>query len=583
MELGRVTQVRGLNFYLTDPVLRRLLANAWAPPQRERAEAVLARLGQLAGTLIDEQAEYTDRFARPRLVTHDRDGNPANQVDYNPLLAEARRRTYGLGVVGHCYGPDPLPPTFHFSAVYLISQADTGLACPVTLTGATAHVLARHGTEVQKERYLPGLTVREPRPYLEGATWVTEKQGGSDVGANSTAAIQGSDGTWQLVGEKWFCSNADADVALVTARPQGAPPGTKGLALFVVPRVLPDGRLNSYRIRRLKDKLGTISVATGEIELSRADAELVAPPPDGFRLMMEALQFSRIDNAFGSAGLMRRAFLEAAVYAARRHAFGGLLIDYPMVQETLMDMLAEWEAGLLLAFEAGVAWERWLARDEPAAAGWQRLVTALAKYRTAEDAVRNASRAIEILGGNGYVEEFPTARLLRDAQVMPVWEGPANIQALEVLRALSPKLDAGRVFIERIKGILQRASGYPAAGALVDALGREVQQLVEALRWLAAHPETATQHARRLSDWLADILQVGLLLEQAVPELAQGNGRTLLVAQWLARARLVRPERRGLEESSTALLDHLQGVIRPVLQHDPVPATAMPHGVSASG
>ncbi|OUM98826.1 MAG: hypothetical protein BAA04_12415 [Firmicutes bacterium ZCTH02-B6] len=151
-------------------------------------------------------------------------------------------------------------------------------------------------------------------------------------------------------------------MALVTARPKGAPAGTKGLALYLVPRLLPDGRLNSYRIRRLKDKLGTISVATGEIELNQAQAELIAPPPDGFRLMMEALQFSRIDNAFGSAGLMRRAFLEAGVYASRRTAFGDLLLRYH--------------------------------------------------------------------------------RLLRDAQVVPVWEGPANIQALEVLRALSPKLDA---------------------------------------------------------------------------------------------------------------------------------------------
>src|SRR5690606_23007954 len=236
-------------------------------------------------------------------------------------------------------------------------------------------------------------------------------------------------------GEKWFCSNADADVALVTARPEGAPEGTRGLALFVIPRQLPDGRLNSYQIRRLKDKLGTTSVATGEIELLRAQAELVAPPPQGFHRMMEALQFSRIDNAFGSAGLMRRAFLEAAVYAQQRWAFGSRLRDYPMVQETRLDMLTEWEAGLALALEAAAAWEAWLARDDQESRAWQRLVTALAKYRTAEDAVRNASRAIEVLGGNGYVEEFPTARLLRDAQVTPVWEGPANIQALELLRA----------------------------------------------------------------------------------------------------------------------------------------------------
>lgn len=580
MKYVEFQQVRGMNLYLTDPLLRGLTAKAWDASVRERAEPLLRELGRLAGTLIDEQAEYTDRHAPPRLVPVDREGNRLNKVAYNPLHAEARRQVYGLGVVGRCHGPDPLPPTFHFVSVYLISQSDTGLACPVTLTGATAHVIARYGTGEQKERYLPRLAVREPGPFFDGATWVTEKQGGSDVGANAVAAAPAEDGYWRLSGEKWFCSNADADVALVTARPQGAPAGARGLALFIVSRELPGGGLNSYRIRRLKDKLGTTSVATGEVELDEAVAELLAPPPEGFRLMMEALQFSRIDNAFGSAGLMRRAFLEAVIYAARRPAFGNTLVRYPMVQETLMDMLADWEAGLLLACEAGAAWERWLTAGTPETAAWQRLVTALAKYRTAEDAVRNASRAIEILGGNGYVEEYATARLLRDAQVVPVWEGPANIQALEVLRALS-KLDAGRLYLARIDAVLEQAAGHPPAAALASVLREETRELSEAMRWLAANPGYAPHHARRLSDWLAELLQTALLLEQSVPELAAGNGRTLLVAQWFARARLARPARRGLEPSSTALLDHLGGLMEPVLGHEPVPADPLPGILSA--
>lgn len=576
-DYGDVAEVRGMNVWKTDTPGRALLAERWQGASFGEADAALSELGELTGTLIDEQAEYSDRYAPPRLESHDRDGQPANVVRYNPLYEEARRRVYSLGVVGRCYGDDALPPMFHFASVYVICQADTGLACPVTLTGATAHIVARYGTPDQRQRYLPGLAARDDRPFLGGATWVTEVQGGSDVGAVETEASATDDGDWMLTGEKWFCSNADSDVALVTARPAGAEPGTKGLGLYIVPRVLPDGRMNDYRIRRLKDKLGTVSLATGEVELFGAKAEQIAPPPQGFRLMMEALQFSRIDNAFGSAGLMRRAFLEAIIHASKRRAFGAALVTYPMVQETLLTMQADWEAGLLLAIEAGVAWERWLASGSSEDEAWQRLVTALAKHRTADDAVRNASRAVEMLGGNGYVEDFPTARLLRDAQVTPVWEGPANIQALEAMRTMGRRYGAERLFARRVQSVLEQARSYDGTDRVVTLLERELAELGDAWRYLAAHPAEAVRHARRLAEWMADVLQTTLMLEQALPELAEGDARTLALAGLFAESRIdARPGRRvgpGMEWMSR----HFDVVTR----HEQLPVGELLAGIAS--
>lgn len=535
---------RGHNFYSIDRALRRLLARRLGAADLERATPLLERMGDLAGNAIDRQAEYTDRHARPMLDTYDRQGQVVNHVTYNPLYEESVRQVYGLGIVGVSYGPSPLPYTVHHALLYLLSQSDPGLACPVTLTASCAFVLNRHGSQRQKERYLPGLTVRAPGAFLDGATWVTERAGGSDAGAASTQAepVGSADGALdvlvRLTGEKWFSSNADADLALVTARPAGAEPGTRGLGLYLMPRLLDGGGMNHYRIRRLKDKLGTTGLATGEIELDGAVAELVSPPPLGFRHMLEALEFSRIANAVAASGIHRRVYLEAQLYAAQRSAFGERLDRFPMVQETIVSMLAELEASLLLSFEAVEALDAASFRGDERMLGWQRLVTALAKYRTGEDAVRNASRAIEVFGGNGYVEDYVTARMLREAQVLPVWEGPANVQALEVLRLLGGRHHTERLLLERVRSVAEVALANSAARELGALLLAEAQSLEAALGWLAQRPQEAPRHARRLMEWMADLLGVTLLLEQAAPELAVGDHRSLSLAWWLAASRL---------------------------------------------
>ncbi len=566
---------RGQNFFQLDDSLRRLLVGRLLPQQWLRAQVLLERMGELAGGDIDRQAEYTDRYGRPTLATYDRQGQVVNAVTYNPLYEQSVRQVYGLGTVGCTYGPDPLPHSVHFALLYLLSQADPGLACPVTLTAATAFVLNRHGSAQQREKYLPGLTVRSPGTFLDGATWVTEKAAGSDAGAADTSAQPAPEEgptLFRLSGEKWFASNADADLALVTARPTGAVAGTRGLGLYLVQRQLADGQLNRYRIRRLKDKLGTTGLATGEIELDGALAEEVSAPPEGFAHMLEALEYSRIANAVASAGIHRRAFLEASLYAAQRSAFGAALDRYPMMQETLLSMLAELEASLLLAFEAAAALDQVACHGKVEQIGWQRLLTALAKYRTGEDAVRNTSRAIEVLGGNGYVEDYVTARLYREAQVLPVWEGPANIQALEVLRLVGGRHQADVVLVSRLRRAAEVAEAHSSSRDLGRRLGAELVALERALQWLGHNPEQGFRHGRRLMDWMADLIEVGLLLERAAGELRQGDHRSLVLAWWLVAKGGSGLSRRGVG----ADLSWLSPVYRLLIDGAVVPAVPLP-------
>lgn len=571
----RADEGRGQNFFDLDRSLQRLLAHRLQPDQWRRAVPLLERMGELAGGEIDRQAEYTDRHARPILATYDRQGEVVNAVVYNPFYERSVRQVYELGTVGCAYGPDPLPHSVHFALLYLLCQSDPGLGCPVTLTAATAFVLDRHGSSEQKKRYLPGLTVRGPGPFLDGATWVTEKPGGSDAGAAETSAAPAPEegaNLFRLNGEKWFASNADADLALATARPIGAPHGTRGLGLYLLRRQLEDGQLNRYRIRRLKDKLGTTGLATGEIELDGALAEEVTPPPTGFAHMLEALEYSRVANAVASAGIHRRCLLEASIYAAGRTAFGSALDRYPMVQEMVLTMLAELEGSLLLGFEAAAALDQVAFYGHAEETASQRLFTALAKYRTGEDAVRNASRAIEILGGNGYVEDYVTARMYREAQVLPVWEGPANIQALEVLRLLGGRHQAERAWLARIGEAAEIAEASAVSQDVGQHLAAEAAALDQALGWLERNPDQGPRHGRRLIDWMADLTEVALLLERAEGELSQGDHRSLILAWWLVAKGGSALERRGLG----ADLTWLSALYRPLTAGDAVEGCALP-------
>ncbi|MGI9385948.1 MAG: acyl-CoA dehydrogenase family protein, partial [Methyloligellaceae bacterium] len=468
-------RTHGLNFFAIDQTLKSIL-NRLQPGEAERRTKTLTDFGAWAGGPLDEEAIYTDRFGRPSLVSYNHKGDLINHVQHNPAWQKASEEIYRRGIVGLNYGDEPASFLITFVMGYLTSQSDVSLHCPATMTGAVAYVLNRFAPEPIRNVYLDELT-RMDGKARSGGTWVTELHGGSDVGATTTTASPEGD-HYRLNGLKWFTSNVDGGIAVATARPNGAPAGSKGLGLYLVPWRDGDGNLNPMRIRRLKDKLGTCGVPTGEVDLTGTYALEVAPPPEGFRLMIEALEFSRIHNAMAAVGLQRRAFLESLCFAANRQAFGNIITTYPMVQTEIIRILATFEADLELACEAAQsfdqAWRHAPDDTESDHRTWLRLATALAKYQTAENANRSCRSAIEIIGGNGYTYDYVTPRLLRDAQVLTVWEGPANIQALEILRLLGGSYSGFELFTKRIRKSLDNAPEAltGSAGALEAALKR---------------------------------------------------------------------------------------------------------------
>lgn len=491
-------------------------------PRLRAYSSRLSDFRQWVLTEVDAQANYTDRYAPPALETYDRSGSVANRVVLNPWYEAQHQEVYRRGAIGLPYS-EAAPHLLSFTMGFLLSQADISLHCPVTLTGAVAYVLGYHGRAEIRSKYLPELTRMDGRT-MTGGTWATEQHGGSDVGATATTAVPQAD-RFALHGLKWFTSNANSGLAIATARPQGAGPGSAGLGLYLVPSRLEDGSSNRYLIRRLKDKLGTRGLPTGETELLGAEALEIAGPPHGFKLMMAALEYSRVHNAVGAVGVQRRALREAMQWARSRSAFGHPLAEYPMVQDELLRIRVRFEAGALLAFEAALAFDAAIETKENT---WLRLVTALAKYLTAEDAIRASRAALELTGSNGYTSDYPIARIYRDAQVLTVWEGPANIQALELLRLLAPKYAGQLLYERRVRGIAER---LPAVmSTLRRALDSRLREDIAAIALVTADDTSSQRYARKLLERLSHSLAFALLCETAALACANGDERRILTA-----------------------------------------------------
>jgi len=485
-------------------------------PRMAEYRAQLGEFRNWALTEVDPQANYTDRYAPPAVETFDRNGEVVNRIVANRWYEEQHQELYRRGIIGLPY-IENAPHLLTFTMGYLLAQADISLHCPVTLTGAVAYVLDSHAPESVRQRYLYDV-IRMDGHAKTGGTWATEQHGGSDVGATTTVAIWNGD-RFTLQGLKWFASNANSGLAVATARPEGAPQGSAGLGLYLVPSHLDDGRPNHFRIRKLKDKLGTKGLPTGEIELLGAEGVEIAPPPEGFKLMMEALEYSRVHNAVGSVGIQRRSLQEALAWARNRSAFGHVLTDYPMVQDELLRMRVQFEAGALLAFEAAIAFDEVQQTAEHRT--WLRLATALAKYLTAEYAIAASRSALELIGGNGYTSDYPVARLLRDAQVLTVWEGPANIQALELLRLLTPRYQGWERYRDRVQGVLDRLPG--ALSQLHQLLSRRLLGDSEAVKVTLDSEHSSQRYARKLLHRLSQSLAFALLCETAGEAYLQSN------------------------------------------------------------
>ncbi len=351
---------RGMNFFRVDRAFHELLSIYMEPQLRASLEPHLDRLGELAGGRLDELAAIADQHP-PLLHPRDRFGRDEDWIEYHPAYREMEKiafAEFGLHAMSHRAGVlgwgAPMPPIAKYAFQYLFVQAEFGLMCPVSVSDTSAFVVGRYGSEELKNRLLPRMLSQNLDTLWKGTQFMTEKAGGSDVGALETVA-RNENGEWRLYGEKWFCSHADADVALLLARPKGAPAGTRGLGLFAMPRRLEDGSRNRYRIVRLKDKLGTKSMASGEIRLEGALAYVVGDVRGGFKQMMEQVNLSRLSHGVRAAAMMRRCLNESLCVARTRTAFGKKLIEMPLVKKQLLKLMVPTEQALsMYAYTADV-------------------------------------------------------------------------------------------------------------------------------------------------------------------------------------------------------------------------------------
>ncbi|MBT2692604.1 acyl-CoA dehydrogenase family protein [Bacillus sp. ISL-55] len=507
-----------MNFYKEEPQFRALLKELLDEEFYEYADRELLAFGEKCANEIDQRTRFTDREGQPKLIKFDAYGDDISEVWVNDGYRKTVEDSYNTGIVGYVYKDIPELGRrgnyiYSYAQGYLLSQTEAGFYCPVTLTMATAYLLDQYASPEVKEKFLPHVLSTGETTLFEGATFLTERQGGSDVGANVVKAVQTADG-YKIYGEKYFASNAGmCGVAMVLARKEGAPSGTKGLTLFAVPWRKEDGKLNGIKIRRLKDKLGVRAVPSAEVEFEGAEAFVVGDPTKGFYYMMEALNLSRICNTVASLGIMRRAYREAREYALKRDAFGKKLADFPMIKDSLVKMAVKLEVETRTVFKYLPLFEE-VMRNEPGVTEkdivLNRLYNALLKKETAEQAVHFAHEAIEMHGGNGYIEDFVTPRLLRDAQVLTVWEGTANILGLEVLR-LMEKFNAGELFLLEMK---ERIAGMEGEHA------EQVRGGMEQLEHLLVSLQTAsndhkTFHSKRVAELMVKIFESVNALELA--------------------------------------------------------------------
>jgi acyl-CoA dehydrogenase len=477
----------GQNLFTTDAELHGLLALYLPDDLRRHMQPHFERLGGLAGGLLDELAGTADRNP-PTLKQRTRTGLDDQKVVKHPAYVEMERLAlaeFGLAAISHrddtLGWQGKMPPLVKYVLTYLFVQAEFGLCCPVSMTDSLTRTLKKFGKPELVARYLPRLTSLDFDELAQGAMFMTEQAAGSDIAATATLAHQEADGSWRLTGDKWFCSNPDADFAMVLARADDGLAGMKGVSLFLLPRRLDDGSLNRYRIIRLKDKLGTRSMASGEIRLEGAVAYLVGEAGRGFVQMADMVNNSRLSNGVRAAGLMRRAVAEAEFIASERRAFGRTLEQMPLMQRQLDKLRLPAEQARTMVCQTALA----LARSdagEPEAYALLRILTPLIKFRACRDARKVTGDAMEVRGGCGYIEEWSDARLVRDAHLGSIWEGTSNIVALDVIRAVKREgsLPVLRAHCEKL---LADATLAPAfAKALRDALARAA-----ALAETAAH------------------------------------------------------------------------------------------------
>ena len=469
---------------------------AWAVPE-------LHRVGQHVGTAQFQRDAELANTVEPVLHAFDRYGNRIDEVEYHPAYHRIIEASIGFGAHTSAWAePKPGANVSRAATFMLFAQVEPGHACPISMTHSAVPVLAL--SPVLAQQWMPRLlsrsydgTLAAGKPSALVGMAMTEKQGGSDVRANTTLALNAGDGSWRLTGHKWFVSAPMSDAFLVLAQ---AP---AGLSCFFVPRVLDDGTRNVFMIQRLKDKLGNRANASSEVEFENTVGFLLGEEGRGVHTIMEMVSLTRLDNIFGSAAGMRQSVAEALWHVRHRAAFGALLVDQPAMTSVVADLALESEAATATAMRLARAYDEDASSQERA---FRRLATAVSKYWICKRGPEHAYESLECLGGNGYIEESPLARRYREQPVMAIWEGSGNVIALDVLRALEREPESAATFDAEVS---LASGGSPLLDAHFDSTRRLLREVV------GADAAVAARQARRLVEMLALALQASLLVRNA--------------------------------------------------------------------
>lgn len=508
------------NQYTDDHLLRSYLARVLGPEVLGEVEESLAEMGRLAGAkLYDLQLE--DRLNEPKLTQWDAWGNRVDRIELTPLWRVAERIAAEHGVVATAYEQKhgSLSRVHQCALAYLFTPSTDIYSCPLAMTDGAARTLLGSGNQTLIDRAVPHLITRDPKEFWTAGQWMTELTGGSDVGLTETVAKEDS-GVFRLYGRKWFTSAISSQMALTLARPEGNPPGGRGLALFYLETRDEHGRPQNIQIDRLKDKLGTRKVPTAELTLDGTLAQLVKGSTDGVRNIAPLLNITRLWNGISAVSLMRRGLALSFDYAQKRVAFGAPLSEKPLHRDTLATLFAETAAAFQLAFYVaeltGRSETREINDDE---ALLLRMLTPVMKLTTGKQSVMVASEVLETFGGAGYIEDTGLPVLLRDSQVLPIWEGTTNVLALDTLRALQSRdndLTSGLALFEAaVMSCIENIGD-----ARLGEAGRSVRSALDhAASWLsdATHvgPPAIEAGARRFALTLGRTMELALLIKHA--------------------------------------------------------------------
>jgi acyl-CoA dehydrogenase len=557
----------GLNWYRTDPTLQFTMAYYLQPDELAAVEPHLTRIGELMGGPVARWADETDRNP-PRLDRYDRWGHDVSQVVMPESFTQSKRAVLDAqqALRTDARAAKVSSGLALFASNYLLNQADIGMGCALgTGGGMVQSLVSAYAPADVRDHVLAKFASGEWAG--ETAQLLTERTGGSDLGALETTAARSGD-AWLLNGFKWFASNCAGEAFVVMAKPEGAPDSTRGIANFLVLRTRRDGSRNGVRVRRLKDKLGTRSVASGEVEFVDAEAFLLsgepssdAGPSDGKGLgrMMELTNAARLGIALFGLGNARRALVESLCYARQRRAFGGALIDKPLMRRKLAELIVDVEAAQAMVFDGTGA-----ANHRQPRSMRQRIAVPVTKLKVCRLGITAASDAIEIHGGNGYIETWPVARLLRDAQVNTIWEGPDNILCLDVRRGIE-QTRAHETLLARLHDAVS-VSDDDETTALV---ARRIEDLDAAITaWTKLDSTVAEARLFPLAQFMGDVYGGALLIEQAAWEReASSGGRKALVAALYAQRYLAdRGPLRGIDADSDEALERFDELVEGALR-----------------